>query len=70
MGNIYCKKCGINKSYYNNKKINKVNIYRRSCRIKGPYDTGHPNYLHKWNYDYEIIIFNLKNKIGMNKYSE
>ena len=63
MGNVYCKKCGINKSYYNNKKIHKVNIYRRSCRIKEEYDTGYPNYLHRWCYDYEIGMNRFKNKL-------
>ena len=34
MSNIYCKKCGINKDYYND-----INCHRKSCRIKGSNDT-------------------------------
>ena len=58
MGNIYCKKCGINLSYYTDKISD-----RKSCRIKGENDYGIPNYLHQWKYDYEIMASNVKKNI-------
>ena len=61
MSNIYCKKCGINKDYYND-----INCHRKSCRIKGSNDTWKPNYYHRWDYDYQICMSNLKKKFAVN----
>ena len=61
MGNVYCKKCGIPRSYYSDKVVD-----RKSCRIKGENDEGIGNYNHKWDYSFNIYLNKIRAKIKSN----
>lgn len=58
MGNVTCKKCGINYSYYTKQGF--VNYNRNSCRVGMEQDKliyGNGNYKHKW--EYKILCYKI-----------
>lgn len=58
MGNVTCKKCGVDYSYYTKQGF--VNYNRNSCRIGTERDKliyGNGNYKHHW--EYKILCYKI-----------